>query len=351
MKFKTISTLILTLLCLSSALFGINLEKSDPLSVLIIGGGPAGLATAIEAKKSGAKVTLIEKRNEYSRPQRLFLFDPSIQLLKRWQVTVPQLQIAELGDGSCIGFVEINRLEEGLENKVKELDIQRIQGEFKALGSNKTAVISTPEQEELKISYDIIVGADGAHSRVREVLGLEINHLGSAVGAFAFVPDPTDTSTEIDVSPPIRKDAGFLRRIKAPSVSILLMQSPMDSSKEQLQKIATECGWHKEALLIGEDKAFIATDIPITLQQTLAFSSKNKSAILVGDATATASFFQGMGANTALKTAEIAGRFFQSVQKQRPTAYQDFNQSMKETTDAMIEDSAFLFNPTTASCE
>ena len=121
------------------------------------------------------------------------------------------------------------------------------------------------------------------------------------------------------------------------------MQSSVNSSKEQLQKMATECGWQREALLISKDKAFIATDIPVTLQQAQTFSSEDKAAILVGDAAATASFFQGMGANTALKTAEKAGQFFREVQKQNPAAYQSYNQVLRKTTDAMIEDSAFLF--------
>jgi flavin-dependent dehydrogenase len=63
----------------------------------------------------------------------------------------------------------------------------------------------------------------------------------------------------------------------------------------------------------------------------------------VGDAAASASFFQGMGANTALQTAEIAGRFFQDVKSIDRKRYEDFERAMKEATDALIEDSKFLF--------
>lgn len=52
--------------------FGVcsHLFCSDaPLSIVIVGGGPAGLATAIVAKEQGAQVTVIEKRASYSREQ------------------------------------------------------------------------------------------------------------------------------------------------------------------------------------------------------------------------------------------------------------------------------------------
>jgi len=76
----------------------------------------------------------------------------------------------------------------------------------------------------------------------------------------------------------------------------------------------------------------------VILQQAKAFSNQEASAILVGDAAATGSFFQGMGANTAFMTAELAGQFVKSK------SYADFNQSMKATTDALIEDSRYLFD-------
>ena len=402
MPFKTLYTLTLTSLLLSTNLLADT--PQEPLSVLIIGGGPAGLATAIEAKESGANVTLIEKRTAYSRIQRLFLSDSSIQLLQKWQVAAPKMQIAELEDGSHIGFVNINHLEESLESRAQELGVQKISGKFQAFKADRIAVILTAEQQQLDIPYDIVVGADGARSCVKEALAIKTHCLAKAMGAFAFILDPTDTSQEMEISPAIKKDAGFLRRIKAPRVSLLLMQSPINSSracrqfrfrrvfglfwpifnsfsggnirnvditprkriknwlkrtekstetelmtgpKEKLRKLVEECGWEKEALLIGEDKTFIATEIPIALQQAQAFSCKEKSAILVGDAAATASFFQGMGANTALKTAEAAGLFFKNIQKQDPAAYQKFDQSLEEITNTLIEDSAFLF-PNTA---
>lgn len=41
------------------------------LDIVIVGGGPAGLSTAIEAYLTGANVTIIEKRDGFSRGQLL----------------------------------------------------------------------------------------------------------------------------------------------------------------------------------------------------------------------------------------------------------------------------------------
>ncbi|HUD01888.1 MAG TPA: NAD(P)/FAD-dependent oxidoreductase [Rhabdochlamydiaceae bacterium] len=308
-------------------------QSKEPPSVVIIGGGPAGLATAIEAHQSGAVVTVVEKRDSYSRPQILFLLNSSIKLLEKWKVAIPQMRVIDLGDGDRIGFVQIKHLEESLENRVKELGIQKITGEFKELSPN--ALLVTSQDKELILSYDILVGADGVHSRVRDALGISMNVLGTGKGAFAVIRQTT--STEVDISPAIKQDGLFLRRMKVPSASVIFIQSSIDASKNLLQKAIKEQGWHNEAEQL--DKAIIGTDIPITLQQAQTFSNEKESAILVGDAAATASFFQGMGANTALKTAEIAGNFFKNYR----TSYQEFNRAMKNTTDELIEDSRFLF--------
>ncbi len=332
-----------TLVLLFHQVFATGQELKKPPSVLIIGGGPAGLATAIEARRSGCPVTIVEKRNAYSRPQDLFLFDDSLQLLKKWQVAPPELQVADLGDGTLIGTIAINHLEEQLEKRAKELGVKKIKGKFHGLQGTQTALITIPKSGELALRYDILVGADGSHSSVREALAIEKTCLGKGFGAFAIMKDAP--STKIDISPPIKQDKGFLRRFKIPSANIVFIHSPLEASKTKLQQALKTQGWSAEAKTVKEDKAFTRTDIPILLQQANTFSNEKKSAILVGDAAATASFFQGMGANTALKAAALAGDFFKQMQKDPRLAFDTFNREMKKTTDALIEDSAFLFEP------
>jgi 2-polyprenyl-6-methoxyphenol hydroxylase-like FAD-dependent oxidoreductase len=323
-------------------LFAQEREDTKSPSIVIIGGGPVGLATAIEAHQSGAHVTLVEKRSRYLRFQWLFLLDSSLQLLEKWKVTLPQMRVTDLGDRGKIGIVQINHLEERLAKRAKELNIKTIHGEFKELTNPSTMVIST-STGALKIPYDIIVGADGAHSNVREALAIPTHCTGVAKGIAALIPYQTHIAEEVDISPAIKKDDHFIRRVAVPSASIIFMQGATEISRKQLEKKTEEAGWHQDASMIAADKGYILDNIEIRLQQAQSFSDENKSAILVGDAAATASFFQGMGANTAFKTAVIAGDFFKKLQEHDETAYPAFNQAMQETTDWMIEDSRYLF--------
>ena len=324
-------------------------NSPKPLSVVIIGGGPAGLATAIEAHLHGADVTIIEKRETYLRLQTLFLLDPSMRLLKKWQVLLPQMKVLDLTSDIQMGVVKINNLEEGLEKRVRELGIRKILGEFRSFkeGMAKTIQV-TCDGEELSFSYDVLVGADGAHSLVREQLDIRCNRMGEVQGISAFIP--LTQSSALDISSPMKKRDYFIRKITTPSGSLIFAQRIPGSSdvndrisQYTLEELMKDCNWQKEALVIAENKAKMSASITVILQQADTFSNKERGVILVGDAAAVASFFQGRGANTAFQTASIAGNFFMKLQKHDVDAYSSFNLLMKETTDELINDSKFLF--------
>jgi 2-polyprenyl-6-methoxyphenol hydroxylase-like FAD-dependent oxidoreductase len=239
--------------------------------------------------------------------------------------------------------VVINHLEQQLEKRALDLGVKKVQGEFKGLGSERTVYLITADQKELSLSYDLLVGADGAHSVVGKCLGIEKSCLGKAVGATALFPNLSDGFEGCEISKSIPHKEGFVRRIKLSSVSIVFIQSPLGASKENLHKALKRQGWGPEAEAASKNQGLILSDIEIALSQVPTFSHEEKSAILVGEAAATASFFQGIGANTAFKAAEIAGQLFEEKRAHNPDAFKNFNQRMKETTDALIEDSAFLF--------
>ncbi len=325
------------------SLFAKDKEKTRPLSVVIIGAGPSGLATAIEAKNSGCQVTIVEKRESYTRTQTHFLLDSSLKLLRKWEIDTSPIKTVDMGDGTSIGIISLNQLEEQLEQRVRALGVEKIYGEFQGLKSPQKALIEICGKGKVALSYDILVAADGAHSKVRDALGIQVNELGHGKGAFVIARYPDDPSLECDISPPISIEDGFLRRIKVPGVSVTFGQFPHSASKEDLQRTLQAHGWSKEAQDIGENKAPFRENVDVYLQQACTFANQKKSSLIVGDAAATASFFQGMGANTALKAAEAAGLFFKEIRVDKKAAFQNFNQSMKEMTDKMIDDSAFLF--------
>lgn len=317
------------------------------LDVVIIGAGPAGLATAIEAHASGANVTIVEKRSTYSRAQLLFLFDYSLELLEKWRVSVPSMHIASFEGGHLMGTTKIKDLEEALAKRANELGIQVMQGSFASLA--KSAVMVSMEEGECLVPYDILVGADGAHGEVREAIGVPCTVFGKAMSIGALIPLP-DSIKKAEMLPATLQEGVFIKRIFFPQGRVFILQHPLgDTAQDNLrldqQSLVAEAqkaDWLEEAKWIGEGKSFITPLIPIVLQQAHTFSDEERGVILIGDAAATAPFCQAMGANTALKTAEIAGTFFANVQKDEKQSYHQFNIHMKEVTDALIEDSKYL---------
>lgn len=308
-------------------------------TTLIVGGGPAGLATAIEAAQQGDEVVVLEMRPSYIRQQSLFLTAESLDRLESWGVDLPELGIAEIGPDQRMGFVAIHHLEKQLSARAKALGVKIKQAKFVDFGDQE--VIAKVDGEEIRFSYDILVGADGAHSQVREKLGIGLKSEGRENGISAITPLP-DVAREIDISPSLKTEWGFVRRIATPGMSIVFMQSKGPITSKEMAKAADACNWHEEAAVLRTDQSYLIDNIEVLLQQANSFSDPNRRAILVGDAAATASFFEGMGVNTSLATAEIAGTHMKQLKQ---GDYSAFNAKMQETTDALLEDSRYLFAP------
>lgn len=345
---KTASITLLLLFIGTAQIECLYAEYSpERLSVLIIGGGPAGLATAIEAHQQGANVTIVEKRSSYTRMQMVFLIESSLELLEKWQVSVPNMHIIDFDIGEKMGFIKISDLEMGLNERVKELGIKRVHGEFIAFSEKGLRVGSAVERLIFDFPYDIVVAADGVHSHVRAELGIQCKKIGEASGTWACSIFP-DFSGELDISEFIFRPNYVLRRISMPHASLILMQSnvnhavPIRFSVNTLIADALDCGWFKEAEVIASGQGTIVSNIEIVFQQAQHYSHKAKKAILVGDAAATASFFHGMGVNTALKTAVHAGDFFKELRCDIDGTYNIFNERMQTTTDDLIHYCEFL---------
>ena len=299
--------------------------------VVVVGGRPAGLATALEARLCGYEVKVLEKRATYTRDQWVFLYTESLGLLAKWKVEIPEMFVAEVFPGLTVGVTRLKFLERGFEKRAKELGVQKIQAEFKKI-KERAITIDSPGQE---IRYDILVGADGVHSAVRKELGIELNVFGKATGAYVEIPLP-EQDYEIKFLAEQRQGELFIRKISMPKMRIVSAQ--IQQAQLQIEeKMARNCGWELEADLIAKKKAQFFNDIPILLQQAEKFFDAKQGAILVGDAAAVASFFQGESLNTALKSASIAGEFFQRIKNNPAEAYTLYDQSMKQATDALAK--------------
>lgn len=324
-KFWTVLTLVLVGIALCSL--------KPPVSIVIIGGGPAGLATAIEARQAGAHVTVVEKRSAYERPQRLFLFEHSLALLEKWEVESSELNKIGLGK-ERIGIVRISALEEALLNRALELGVYVIRDEFVELSPKKRSIILG---ERGSVPYDILVAADGAHSRVRQALGIELDFISKGKAGVALIPSSEDGSALIEVSPDIQHGTSFIKKFYFPGMHFMFLQGPFSATKEDFVTLCKTSGWNSQAEQIEAGKARLFLDVDVYLQKAKKFSLEDQGALILGDAAGTGTFFRGMGANHALKTAEIAGHFFRS------NDFESFEAEMDKSTNALINDSAFLF--------
>jgi 2-polyprenyl-6-methoxyphenol hydroxylase-like FAD-dependent oxidoreductase len=122
-------------------------------NVVIVGAGPVGLATAIEARAAGYDVTVIEKRKVYTRKQVHILDEHTLKLLKTWQVSVAKCTQPE---GANIGIMSIQDLEEALKERAIEAGAKIIFAKYQQL-VDKQAILYNGQ----KLSYDFLIGADG----------------------------------------------------------------------------------------------------------------------------------------------------------------------------------------------
>lgn len=309
----------------------VSVEPAD--SVVIVGGGPAGLATAIEARQANVSVTIVEKRNSYERVQRLFLLDHSLQLLERWGVEIPELSKIEV-DGDYIGIVRIAALENALLKRAQELGVNVIQDEFIDVSPNERVIIL---KEAGEMPYDILVAADGVHSHLRKTLGIELHLINQGKAGAALIPAADDASSAVDISPDIQHGNSFIKKFYFPGIHLLFIQRPYSATQDDFITLCNASGWESLAKQIAEGRTKLMLDVDVYLQRAKSFSLKERNALLVGDAAGAGTFLSGLGANYAFKTAEIVGHFFTSHD------FETFEAEISEATDFLIEGNSAYF--------
>ncbi|KEI35046.1 monooxygenase, FAD-binding [Francisella sp. W12-1067] len=168
------------------------------MKVLIVGAGPTGLTLAVELAYRGIDIRIVEKRKNASNLSRAIGIQPAT--LRRYAhlgditqkilsegIHISQVNIFRhntllasidlkkyLADDELMISLPQDRTEAIIEQKLKELGREVEYGvELKSLYQNVDATVTAEFSNAEDETFDYVVGADGAHSKVRELAGIE----------------------------------------------------------------------------------------------------------------------------------------------------------------------------------
>ena len=176
-----------------------------PYSILIVGAGPTGLSLALGLARSGVKSTVLEQKGQLDPHSRATVILPrTLEIFAQWGVLdrfveagnrVAHVRLRRAPKGEQIvhfDFTDLtndtatpfaialpqDRTERLLLDAVTATGLVDIRFDTKVLGFEQAACgiklrAQSPEGEH-ELGGDFLVGADGAHSVVRERLGLEL---------------------------------------------------------------------------------------------------------------------------------------------------------------------------------
>jgi geranylgeranyl reductase len=169
----------------------------EATEILIIGGGPGGLACATLLAQQGVKVVLVERKAmigpkvcaggitwngllKFIPPTLIEQKFPEQHIFTRWQ----RIVVAE--DNPIIATVNRERLGQWMAEQAMEAGVTLLTN-TKALSLRKnTAVLEVTANRRVEIIFDHLVGADGSNSLVRRFLGLPSSSMG--IGLNCMVP-------------------------------------------------------------------------------------------------------------------------------------------------------------------
>ncbi len=286
------------------------MSEKNEIVVVIVGAGPAGIATAIELKKnSNFEVIILEKNLEISYKVCAGGIDADLsklglpkeiidRIFRRVKMFTPRQKVIIEEKEAIAATVDRKTLHEIMAKEAIELGVKILFNKSVKKVNNNSVLTSSGE----KFDFDYLVGADGSLSVVRKALGLKTK---KALIAFQYMIPGVYTDMEFYFG---LKDLGILYAWIFPQKNVISVGTGYDPNLHK--KITAKelrrnfDAWCKERFDL--DKArFEAFTINYDYQ---GYRFRKGKIFLAGDAGGFASGLTGEGIGPGIKSGRDIAR-------------------------------------------